>query len=123
MYVTELLRTPVLRTAVLGLIALGLVVASLGIEQTAQNGAAARHLGFGYPLHFAESDFTSLYTPPSYPQTYNLNPWEIPVDGNPLAFFVSWLLAYGTLVSCWVLLKNVVRKASGRAKSAPSAPT
>jgi hypothetical protein len=103
--------------------ALGLVFASLGIGQRAQNEAAARHLSFGYPLHFAESDFTSYYTPPSYPQTYKLNPWEIPVDGNPLAFVVSWLLVYGALVSCWILLQNVIRQALRRANRAPSAPT
>jgi hypothetical protein len=45
---------PMRRTLVLGFMALGLVAASLGIDQRAQNEAAARHLGFGYPLHFAE---------------------------------------------------------------------
>jgi hypothetical protein len=43
--------------------ALGLVVASLGIDQKAQNEAIAKHLSFGYPLHFAASDFTSYYAP------------------------------------------------------------
>ena len=110
----DLLRVPVLRTFVLAVAALGLVVASLGIDQTAQNEAAAGHLGFGYPLHFAWSDFTSVYTPPSYPQTYKLNPWEIPVSGNALTFLVSWLLVYGALVSCWVLLWNAAKHALGR---------
>ena len=114
---------PMRRTLVLGFMALGLVAASLGIDQRAQNEAAARHLGFGYPLHFAESDLASHYTPPSYPQTYKLNPWEIPVDGNPLAFLVSWLLVYGALVGCWVLLQNVIRQALRRGNRPPSAPT
>jgi hypothetical protein len=114
---------PVLRTVVLGLTALGLVVASLGIGQTAQSEAAARHLGFGYPLHFAWSDFTSYYTPPSYPQTYNLNPWEIPVGGNLLTFLVSWLATYGALLACWLLLRNSVSHALGRTSAVRSALT
>jgi hypothetical protein len=61
-----------------------LVIATLGIDQTATTTDAAQHLGFGYPLHFASSDFTSKYSPPTYPQTLRLNPWEIPVNGTKL---------------------------------------
>jgi hypothetical protein len=91
-----------------------LVVASLGIDQTAHSRSEARHLGFGYPLHFASSDFASYYSPPSYPHTFTLNPWEIPVSGNPLAFLVSWVLVYGALFALWRLVRaagaGVVRR-------------
>jgi hypothetical protein len=90
---------------VLGLISFGLVFASLGIDQTANSRSDARHLGFGYPVHFAFSDFTAIYSPPSYPQVFKLNPWEIPVRGSPLAFVVSWLLVYGALLASWLLTR------------------
>jgi hypothetical protein len=98
--VSELKRFPPVRTAVLGLASFLLVVASLGIGQTANNVSEARDLGFGYPLHFTSSDFTTNYTPPAYPQKYKLNPWEIPVEGNPLTFLVSWLLVYAVVLGC-----------------------
>lgn len=112
----ELLRVPLLRTVVLSSIAFALVIASLGIDQTAHNATEARHLGFGYPLHFATSNFACVYTPRSWPQTYNLNPWEIPVHGNPITFFVSWLLVYGALLACWLLIRHMSSIALRRAK-------
>jgi hypothetical protein len=75
----------------LAIASFGLVIASLGIDQTATTTDEARHLGFGYPLHFASSDFTSTYGPLTYPeQTFRLNPWEVPVNGNVGAFVVDW---------------------------------
>jgi len=107
--VRELTRFPLARTLLLGLASFGLTVASLGIDQTAQSGHEARHLGFGYPVHFAFSDFTSYSSPSSYPQTFRLNPWEIPVEGNPLAFLVSWVLIYGGLLGCWLVARGTLR--------------
>jgi hypothetical protein len=84
------------------------VVASLGIDQIAHRRDAAKHLGFGYPLHFAFSDVTAYYSPFGYPQTFRLNPWEIPVEGNPLAFLVSWVLVYGARLACWLFLRKTL---------------
>lgn len=112
-----------MRTVLLGATSLVLVVSSLGIDQTANDRAEARHLGFGYPLHFASSNFTSSYTPPAYPQTYRLNPWEIPVDGNPGALLVPWALVYGALLGCWLLLRMAFGHASDRDARLPPAST
>jgi len=109
--VLELTRAPLWRTVLLAFASLVLVVASLGIEQTAHSRSEAQDLGFGYPLHFAFSDFTTYYTPPAYPDTYKLNPWEIPVEGNPLTFFTSCLLVYVALLGCGLLLRNAFRRA------------
>lgn len=115
-------RPPVVRTLVLGLASLTLVVASLGIDQTAHNRSEARDLGFGYPVHFASSDFTSYYTSPAYPQTYKLNPWEIPVESNPLTFLASWALVYVVLLGCWLLLrKALTRRTFSRLSRVPPA--
>ena len=86
----QLGRLPLLRRLLLGLASLVLVVASLGIDQTASSRGDARHLGFGYPLHFVSSDFTIHYGLSAHPQTVKLNPWENPVQGNPVAFLASW---------------------------------
>jgi hypothetical protein len=99
----ELTRFPLARTLVLGFSSFALTLASLGIGQTARGEREAQHLGFGYPLQFAFSDFTIYYTPPPGAQTYRLNPWEVPVEGNPLAFLVSWGLVYGALLVCWLV--------------------
>lgn len=104
----EFTRVPVARTLLLGLGSLVLGVASLGIDQTANSRHAAQHLGFGYPVHFAFSDFTTYYSPSSYPQTFRLNPWEIPMEGNPLAFLVSWVLVYGVLLASWLFLRETL---------------
>jgi hypothetical protein len=104
----EFTRLPVARTLLLGLGSFVLAGASLGIDQTANSPDAAKHLGFGYPVHFAFSDFTSYYSPSSYPQTFRLNPWEIPMEGNPLAFLVSWLLVYGVLLAGWLFLRKTL---------------
>jgi len=106
--VREFKRLSVARTLLLGFGSFVLTVASLGIDQTANSRDAAKHLGFGYPVHFAFSDFTTYYSPPSYPQTFRLNPWEIPVEGNPLAFLVSWVLVYGALLAGWLLLRKTL---------------
>jgi hypothetical protein len=105
-----------MRALLLGSASLVLVAANLGLERTARSRAEAAHLGFGYPLHFAESDFTSISTPPSYPQTYRLNPWEVPVAGNGLAFAVSWSLVYSGLLVFWLLAKRAQRKAFTRVR-------
>jgi hypothetical protein len=97
-------------------------VASLGIEQTAYSRHEAQDLGFGYPFHFAFSDFTTYYTPP-YPETYKLNPWEIPVEGNPPTFLASWLLVYLALLGCWLLVRNALRKAPRTGSPRSRAPT
>ncbi len=112
-----------MRTLLLGIVSLALIVASLGIGQTAHNRSEAQDLGFGYPLHFAFSDFTTSYSPPAKPQTYNLNPWEIPMGGNPLAFLTSWVLTYGAVLGCWLLLANTFRSALRRRARAPRAST
>jgi hypothetical protein len=91
------------------LVALALVVASLGIDQVASSASAARHVGFGYPVHFAASDFTTVSTPPAYPQTYRINPWEVPVEANFAAFMVSWILVYLALHGAALLLRSAAR--------------
>ena len=108
MSVREFTRLPVSRTLLLGFGSFVLVVASLGIDQTAHSEDAAKHLGFGYPVHFAFSDFTTYYSPFGYPQTFRLNPSEIPVEGNPLAFLLSWVLVYGALLACWLFLRKTL---------------
>jgi branched-subunit amino acid ABC-type transport system permease component len=115
--VREFTRLPVARTLLLGFGSFVLVVASLGIDQTAHSRDAAKHLGFGYPVHFAFSDFTTYYSPYGYPQTFRLNPWEIPVEGNPLAFLVSWVLVYGALLACWLFLRKTLMWARQPARS------
>jgi hypothetical protein len=111
--VRELTRFPLARTLLLGLASFGLTVASLGIDQTAQSEREAQHLGFGYPLHFVFSDFSIYYTPPPGAQSYSLNPWEVPVQGNPLAFLISWVLVYGVLLGSWLLACNASGQRSG----------
>jgi hypothetical protein len=106
--VREFMRLPVARTLLLGLGSFVLTLASLGIDQTANSGDAAKDLGFGYPVHFAFSDFTTYYSPSSYPQTFRLNPWEIPIEANPLAFLVSWVLVYGVLLAGWLFLRKAL---------------
>jgi hypothetical protein len=59
-------------------------------------------------VHFAFSDFTIYYSPLSNAQTFRLNPWEIPVETNPLAFLVSWVLAYGALLAGWLFLRRML---------------
>ena len=108
MSVREFTRLPVSRTLLLGFGSFVLVVASLGIDQTAHSEDAAKHLGFGYPVHFAFSDFTTYYSPFGYPQTFRLNPWEIPVETNPLAFLVSWVLVYAVLLAGWLFLRKTL---------------
>jgi hypothetical protein len=110
--VREFTRLPVARTLLLGIGSFVLAVASLGIDQTPQSRGEAKHLGFGYPVHFAFSDFTTYYTPSSHPQTFRLNPWEIPVQGNPLAFLVSWVLVYGALLAGWLYLRKTLMRAA-----------
>lgn len=105
----EFRRLPVFRTLVLGISSFCLVVASLGIDRTAYSAGDARHLGFGYPVHFAFSDFTSYYSPWSYPQTFKLNPWEIPVEVNPLGLLISWVLIYAGLLGCWLVVRKMLR--------------
>jgi len=107
---SELRRLPFVRTLFLGAVSFVLVVASLALDQTAHSRSEAQHLGFGYPVHFASADFTIYYTPPPYAQTYRLNPWEIPVGGNPLAFLVSWLLVYAALLAGWLLVRSTFRR-------------
>jgi hypothetical protein len=109
-------RPPLARTLTLGLLSLCLVVASLGIEQTANSRNQAGDLGFGYPLHFAFSDFTDYYTP-GYPQTFSLNPWEVPAEANPLTFLISWLLVYGVLFACWVVLRSALLSVRRRVRA------
>jgi hypothetical protein len=83
-----------------------LVIATLGIDQKATTTAEARHLGFGYPLHFASSDFTSKYGPLTYPQeTFRLNPWEIPVNENVGAFVIDWAAVYVVLLGVALVLR------------------
>ena len=106
----ELSRLPVARTLLLGFGSFVLTAASLGIDQRAQSRDAAKHLGFGYPLHFAFSDFTIYYSPSNSPQTFRLNPWEIPVETNPFAFLLSWVLVYGALLACWLFLGKALRR-------------
>jgi hypothetical protein len=62
-------------------------------------------LGFGYPLHFVSSDFTSVYTPTSYPSSFRLNPWEVPVEGNLGAFVIDWAIVYTALIGTFLLLR------------------
>jgi hypothetical protein len=107
--VREFTRLPVGRTVVLGLVSFCLAVASLGIDRTAYSRSEAQHLGFGYPVHFAFSDFASHYSPSSYPQTFRLNPWETPVAANPIGFLISWVLIYGALLACWLALRKTLR--------------
>jgi len=106
--VREFARLPVARTLLLGFGSFVLAVASLGINQTANSRDAAKHLGFGYPVHFVFSDFTTYDSPSSYPETFRLSPWEIPVEGNPLAFVVSWLLVYSVLLAGWLFLRKTL---------------
>jgi len=89
----------------------GLVVASLGIDQPATSAGAARHLGFGYPLHFVSSDFTSVYTPPSYPSSFRLNPWEVPIQGNLGAFVIDWAMVYTAIIGSFLLLRVSLTRA------------
>jgi hypothetical protein len=112
--VSERKRLPRLRTFVLGFASLVLVVASLGIDQTAPSRSDAHDLGFGYPLHFASADVAALYGPASSPRTYKLNPWEMSVEGNAPAFFVSWILVYVALLSGWLLARTAFRAALRR---------
>jgi hypothetical protein len=51
----------------------------------------------------------SHYSPPAYPQTFRLNPLEIPVETNPLTFLVSWLSFYALLLACWLLARSTLR--------------
>jgi hypothetical protein len=97
-----------MRTVLIALVSLALMLASLGIDETAHSRNEVRHLGFGYPVHFAFSDFRSYYSSPSYPQTFKLNPWEIPVEGNLLAFMLSWTLTYGALLACWLVVRKTL---------------
>jgi hypothetical protein len=60
----EFTRLPVARTLLFGFGSFVLAVASLGIDQTR---IAAKHLGFGYPVHFAYSDFATYYSQLGYP--------------------------------------------------------
>jgi hypothetical protein len=93
----------------LGVVSFGLVIASLGIDQTATSTDKARHLGFGYPLHFASSDFTSTYGPLIYPQeTFRLNPWEVPVSGDVGAFVLDWGAVYAVLIVLTLALRGCV---------------
>lgn len=119
----ELRRLPLVRTLLLAFLSLLLVVASLGIEQTAHNRSEAQDLGFGYPLHFAFSDFTTYSSPQGYPQTYNLNPWEIPMEENALTFLISWVLTYAALLGCWLLAAKALRRSFRRRARAPRAST
>ena len=105
----EFTHPPLWRTLILAFASFALVVLSLAIKQTAHSHIDAQDLGFGYPLHFAYSDFTSVYDPPGYPQTYNLNPWEIPMEGNPLTFLISWLLVYSAFLGVWLVLARTIR--------------
>ncbi len=111
--VSELTHPPLVRTLLLVLASVVLVVASLGIDQTAHNRSEARDLGFGYPVHFAVADFTnhSGPPPPGYPQTYKLNPWEVPVEGSAFALLASCLLVYAALLGCWLLARNIFGRA------------
>jgi hypothetical protein len=106
--VREFTRLPVARTLLLGLGSFVLTFASLRIDQTANSSDAPKDLGFGYPVRFAFSDFTTYYSPASYPHTFRLNPWEIPAEGNPLAFLVSWVLVYGVLLAGWLFLRKAL---------------
>jgi hypothetical protein len=94
-------------TLLLTLASFVLAIASLGIDQTATSRDAAKHLGFGYPVHFAFSDFTTYYSP-SDAQTFRLNPWEIPVEASLLGFVVSWLLVYCALLAASLLLRKAL---------------
>ncbi len=97
-----------------------LVIATLRIDQTATTTTAARHLGFGYPLHLASSDFTSKYGPLTYPQeTFRLNPWEIPVTGNVGAFVIDWAAVYVVLLGVALVLHAGLTSAACRIGAKP----
>jgi hypothetical protein len=104
-----LTRLPLVRTVVLGIVSLALLLASLDIDQVADSSSAARHLGFGYPVHFVYANFMNSYANAGYPQTFNLNPWEVPVDLKPGAFLISWLLTYGVLFAASLLIGRGLR--------------
>ena len=36
-----------------------------------------------------------------YPQTYGLNPWEMPTQSDGSAFFASWSLVFSTFATLW----------------------
>src|SRR4051812_31990015 len=108
------MRFPLWRTLLLGFSSLALTVATLGIDQTAQSKGEAQHLCFGYPVHFAFSDFSIHYTPPPGAQTYRLNPWEVPVQSNPLAFLISWAVVYGVLLATWLVARNALVRVASR---------
>jgi hypothetical protein len=39
------------------------------------------------------------------------------VEGNPLAFLVSWVLVYGARLACWLFLRKTLMWASPPARS------
>ncbi len=91
-------------------LALVLTAVTVAVPQTAAGRAEARSLGFGYPLHFAQSDM-SFFTPPSYPQAYRFNPWENPTHFDGVRFALSTLLVYGALLAFLALGARVAHTA------------
>jgi hypothetical protein len=93
------------------------VLASAAIPETAGSRAAAANFGFGYPFHFLYGDLT-LYTPRGYPETFALNPWEVPTTLRPAPFLVSWAGVALALLALARLTRFVIRRA--RDEQAPS---
>ena len=55
-------------------------------------------------------DFAIDYTPSRDPQTFKLNPWEVPVEANLFTFLLSWLIGYALLLGCSLVARNAFKR-------------
>jgi hypothetical protein len=84
--------------------ALVMVLATLAIPVRADSRAEARHLRFGYPLHFVEGDVSQFWS--GRPYTSPFNPWEDMGHVLAAAFLLDWAIVTVALAAPFLLVRR-----------------